>query len=92
MKKTNQRLILALWVVFASFALTHLWIVNSSRLPTIPQPFAIWLVDLYGANNAEEIRDLEALLGLAVAFPLVLGLTYSGILIWQRIRNRTVDR
>ena len=92
MKKTSQRLILALWVVFATLALTHLWIVNSNRLPTIPQPFAIWLIDLYGANNAEEIRDLEVLLGLAVSFPLVLGLTCSVILVWRRLRTRTVDR
>lgn len=88
MNKTLKHLFVAIWILFATLALARLWLVRTDLFPEVPERFAIWLVQLYGANNAEEVRDLETLLAIGVAFPLVLALTYSVNLAWQRIRNR----
>lgn len=87
MRKAVSRLTLVLWVLFATLALAHWWLVRPDLFPKVPPGFSLWMIDLYGSTNGEELRDLESLLALGVAFPIVLFLTFSGIFVWRCLRK-----
>ncbi|NML13430.1 hypothetical protein [Azohydromonas caseinilytica] len=87
MKKGLRLGLAILWVLSATILLTRLWLANPGAFPQVPQPFALWLVELYGSQNGEELADLEMWFSLAVSFSIVTLATLLGGFIWHRIRR-----
>ena len=89
MKTTTTRVLLATWVLAGTAVLGHLWLTRPDLGPQVPPALSLWLVELYGSTNGEELRDLETLLALGSAFVVVLALTFSVLFIFRRYRHRT---
>lgn len=75
MKKPLAFLMLGLFILVVSGLLTKLWLTNASMLPTIPSQLSEQLTSLYGATNAEDVADLEILIGFGIFTPMVSILT-----------------
>ena len=86
MTKPVRALAIGLWIVLASLMLTHWWLTRPDFFPPFPKPAAEFLVKLSGAENAEEVANLELLLGLAMSVPLVSALTFGAWLVWRRLK------
>lgn len=56
-----------LWILVASVLLTRFWLMHSEIFPQVPASLAEFLVRAYGAQNAEQVADLEILIGLSVS-------------------------
>lgn len=87
MKKSCRAAIAGIWIAGAAIFLTRLWLTRPEMFPDFPKPVAEYLVRLYGAGNAEEIADLEILIGLILSVPFVAALTLLGWLLWHRIKG-----
>jgi hypothetical protein len=53
---------------------TRLWLTKPYLFPQIPESIAKQLVELYGAQNAEQVADLEIIIGLIGSFIVLLAL------------------
>lgn len=91
MKTTGTRILLAAWVLSATAALAHFWLARPDLGPQVPAALSLWLVELYGSTNGEELRDLETVLALASSFLVILFLTFLGWRILRRHERRTVS-
>ncbi|MES5097302.1 hypothetical protein ABUK73_03635 [Agrobacterium sp. BA1120] len=76
MRKPAEIALLSIWVLVASSVLTHLWLTRPDWFPQFPQPLAEKLVGLYGAENAEQVADLELMIGFGISIPLTIVLTF----------------
>jgi hypothetical protein len=85
MRKLAEPALLSVWVLFASSVFTHLWLTRPDWFPQFPQPLAEKLADLYGAENAEQVADLEMLIGFGISLPLMIVLTYGAL---KLVRSR----
>ncbi|KRB73541.1 hypothetical protein [Noviherbaspirillum sp. Root189] len=54
------------WATGALF-LTRLWLSNPDTGLSLPAPWWQWLDGVYGSSNAEEVADLEFLIGFTIA-------------------------
>lgn len=73
----------AIWIVCATLALTWVLGGNHALVPWPPESIALWLVDLVGAQNADEIGQVEVLYMMAVSFIVVVGGTVLARRIWK---------
>ncbi len=87
MKNTISFAAFALWVLIASAFVTHIWLTRPDLLPPFPSSVAEPLVSLYGAENAEEVADLEMLIGFGLSIPLVAIMTFGAIKVIRRLKN-----
>ena len=85
MSKAIQISLAGLWILVSSALLTRLWLTHPGLFPTFSTPLAEYLVNLYGAQNAEEVADLEILVGLFISLLIVSMLSLFGWFIWHRI-------
>lgn len=83
MRKIIWFTIIVVWVVGLSILLTRLWLNNPDLLP-IPGSISERLVRVYGAQDAEQVADLEILIGMAVTLPAVSLLTFLTIAVFRR--------
>ena len=60
--------ITAIWILCATVALAWLWGGNPDAVPRPPEDFAIWISDLFGAKNGEDMGRLEVWYMLTVSF------------------------
>jgi len=88
MKQAAKAAILVLWVIVASALLTRLWLIHPEILPEFPKPLSEYLAALYGARNAEDIADLEILVGLSMSAPIVSVITYLAFFVWRGFRRK----
>ena len=79
MKRLLRMTAILAWIALASVALTRLWFAYPDFLPALPAPWADYLLDAYGAENAEDVADLEILIGLVVSVPVVSLITVAGL-------------
>lgn len=86
MKRPARTTALVLWIVTVSVLLTRLWLIHPDMFPEFPKPIAEYLAALYGAQNAEDIADLEILIGLSMSVPIVSAITLLACFIWQKMR------
>jgi hypothetical protein len=86
MKRTAQAIALVLLIVVASVLLTRLWLTHPEIFPEFPKPIAEYLATLYGAQNAEDIADLEILVGLSMSVPIVSAFTFLAWFVWHNKR------
>lgn len=84
MNKIIKRSLIGAWVFFATLLLARSWLVRPDLFPRIPQPIILWLVDLYGSRDGEELADLELLLALGLASVIVLAITTLGMKIRRK--------
>lgn len=77
--------VFCLFVLPCSLAFT--WLVNHfpEYFPTLPQGLAIKLVELYGAQNAEQVADLEVIVGF------LIGLVVFGLLAFLIFRSKSKE-
>lgn len=86
MKGSIQVVALVLWIALASMLLTRLWLIQPELFPAFPKPVAEYLAALYGAQNAEDVADLEILVGLSISALVVSALTFLSLTIWRKKR------
>ena len=87
MKKIFVRSLLTIWVLVATAALARFWLTYHYLFPQVPIPFFIWVSDLYGATNGEEMADVELLVALVGALVIVLIVTSTGVHILRKLRR-----
>lgn len=63
-------------VLLAALGLTAFWARHPDLLPTPPASVALWLSERYGAQDAEQVADLELLLMFGLSLLLVAALTW----------------
>lgn len=78
MKRIARSIALLLWVFIATVLTTRFWLTHSALFPAIPKPVSTYLVTLYGAQNAEDVADLELLLGFSISLIFVSAITFIG--------------
>lgn len=64
------------------------WLHHPDAIPRPPESFSIWLLDLYGAKNAEDVSNAEILFSLGVSLIVVTLLTLFVRFVWQRYGRR----
>ena len=87
MSKPIQISLACLWILISSALFARLWLAHPELFPAFPTTLAEYLVNLYGAQNAEEVADLEILVGLCLALLIVSVSSLFGWLLWHRIRR-----
>ncbi|MDA8521772.1 hypothetical protein [Acidovorax sp. NCPPB 4044] len=70
MKKRTRVPLFAAWMAGASLPLTGVWIRHPDWFPAAPPALAHRLAQIHGAENAEQVADLEMLPGLALGIPV----------------------
>jgi hypothetical protein len=80
-----------IWFIASPLALCAVWARNVDSFPRMPEDFAIWLSNLYGARNGEELADLEDLSMFVVSFIVVAACTFLARLAWRRSRKSKVS-
>lgn len=71
MKRIAEAVALIFWILLSSAFLTRYWITHHQMLPPFPRSVAEYLVTLYGAQNAEDVSDLEILVGMVINVPIM---------------------
>jgi heme/copper-type cytochrome/quinol oxidase subunit 2 len=71
------------WIIIASLSLAYVWGGNPDAFPRPPQSFAIWITDLFGAQDAEAIGRLEVHYMLVVSFIVVSVCTFLALFFWK---------
>lgn len=88
MKRTAKRVLVATWLVLATFLLAQLWLIRPDLGPQVPKTFSLWLVNTYNSANGEQLRDLEVLIALVCAFAAVSIVTFGALLLRGYIHPR----
>ena len=88
MKQPAKAVIFILWISIASMLLTRLWIIHPEIFLEFPKPFSEYLAVLYGVRGAEDIADLEILVGLSMSAPIVSVITYLAFFVWRGFRRK----
>lgn len=84
MKRARYLTLLGAWTALATILLAHFWLLRPDLFPTVPSPLALWLVNLYGSSNGEELADLEDLFALIASFMVVAVFTTAILLAARR--------
>ena len=77
----------SLWVLFATVFLARWWLGHPDAMPSFPTYFWVWITDLFGAQNAEDVANVEMWVALCVAFIFVVAITFSSWFVWHRVQN-----
>jgi hypothetical protein len=84
MKNVWRNVLVGVWLVTGTFMLARYWVTHPDIGLNLPQEVWIWLVDAAGAHDAEAMADVQDVVALALAFPLIALLTFIGLRMWQR--------
>lgn len=87
MKNFFRFSLVTLWVLLAAGFLARWWLTHPDAIPRFPTSFWIWLTDLYGAQNAEEVADVEMWVALSISIIVVSLFTLFGRLVWHHIKT-----
>ena len=90
MKKGFRLGLTCLWIVSATLIITHLWLTHPDSVPRFPESFWIWLIEIYGSQNGEELANLELLVTFSISLVLVSVLTFAAWVFWHRYRLQTI--
>lgn len=88
MKRKVSVLLTTLWIIASTLLLTYIWGGNPGVMPYPPESFGIWLSDLVGAQNAEDIGRLNVHYMLIVSSIVVSFVTFLGLRIWRYIQRK----
>jgi hypothetical protein len=84
MKKGFRLGLTCLWIVSATLIITHLWLTHPDSVPRFPESFWIWLIEIYGSQNGEELANLELLVTFSISLVLVSVLSFAAWVFWHR--------
>ena len=84
----KRRLLMAVWLIVGAHALAYVWGGNLDLVPRPPEAFGIWLGNIYGAKNGEDLGDVDMLYMLTVSFIVVAASTGLTRYIWKRLPPR----
>jgi len=87
MSRRKKIMLIIAWLVFATFALAYVCGNVPGAFPRPPESFAIWLSNLYGAQDAEALLDLELIYLFVVSFAVVFVCTAFVLFVWRRIHK-----
>ena len=90
MKRLFRSWIFYAWQITATIGLAFILGNNPDIFPILSpsEPFALWLIDVYGSANGEELADLELLYVLVCSFIIVFVIT---LLFWW-LMNALIKR
>lgn len=84
MKRVVRYALTSIASIPATLLLAHLWLTNPDQVPRFPETLWIWLIGIYGAQDGEDLANLELLIALAVSFLLVMAVSFVAAAIWRR--------
>jgi hypothetical protein len=87
MKRALRRLSLIIWILAGTVVLARFLIIHHDLFPPFPEAWAIWLIDLYGSKDGEELADLEILVALGLALSAILTVTMLAWLVWRHVHR-----
>lgn len=79
-----RRVLVALWILFATGVLTRWWVTDLFQYLNFPQSTWDWLTQIYGVKNADQGGNLEILIGLGASFTVVITLTLLATFVYRR--------
>ncbi|WP_211461100.1 hypothetical protein [Collimonas silvisoli] len=82
--KMIYRVLVGLWVLVATWSLSHWWQTHPDTSLNLPPPIWDWLASVYGAKNAEQAADLVSLVALVGSLILVSAMTWLILFICRR--------
>ena len=88
MSRQRNIALLVAWLVFATLSLTYVWGGNTDAIPRPPESFSIWLSNLYGTQDAEDVGKLDVLYMLLVSFITVSICTLLALFAWKNLRTQ----
>lgn len=88
MKRAARFALLFISVLASSVLLTRLWLTRPDLFPEFPKPLAEYLVHIYGAQDAEQVADLELLVGLVLSFVVVSAIAALVWVLASRIKTK----
>lgn len=74
--------------LLAAYVIARLWYAYPDVIPRFPESFWIWVSDLYGAQNAEDMGDAAMMVGLILSSVIVFLLILVVRFLWHRIKAR----
>ena len=82
------------WLLTATTALSYVLGNNPNIFSSLnpSESFALWLVEMYGASNGEELADLELLYVFICSFFIVIFFTVIFILLRNALTKRSSGR
>ena len=81
------------WLFTSTTVLSYVLGNNPNILPFInpSETFALWLVDMYGSSNGEELADLELWYVVVCSFFIVFVLTVAFLLLKSALNRVKAD-
>jgi len=73
----------------ATLTLSFFWGNYPHRFFYLPEPLSVWLIEIYGASNGEELADLELLYVLMMSFLIVSLLTYVALILKRKLTKNS---
>ncbi|MDO3522894.1 hypothetical protein [Ralstonia pseudosolanacearum] len=87
MKKHLARSLLAAWILTATLTFCRFFVTHPHLFPPIPESWALWLVDAYGARSQEDVADLEGWTGLVLGFIATSLTTWLALRAWRHLKR-----
>jgi len=88
MKLAQKYSLISAWVIVATLALAFFWGNYPYLFFYLPESLSIWLIEIYGASNGEELADLELLYVFISSFLIVSFLTYVALALNRKLTRR----
>ncbi len=89
MKFSYKYILITIWVIVATLVLSFFWGNYPHRFFYLPESLSIWLIDIYGASNGEELADLELFYVLIMSFLIVSFLTYVLLVLKRKLTKNS---
>lgn len=71
MKRPRKAILLLAWLILATHAYAYIWSTNLDFFPQLPEKIGIWVADLTGTADSEDIEKLTLYYILIVSFVVV---------------------
>ncbi len=88
MKFSYKYVFITIWIIVATLVLSFFWGNYPHYFFYLPEPLSIWLIEIYGASNGEELADLELLYVFIMSFLMVSFLTYVILMLKRKLTKR----
>lgn len=87
MSRARKLLFVFLWLVVATHIYALIWSNHLDSFPQLPEKLGLWIADLTGTANSEDIEQLTVYYMLIVSFVVVSVATFVGTFIFWIFRK-----
>ncbi|AQW30788.1 hypothetical protein B0B51_13050 [blood disease bacterium A2-HR MARDI] len=87
MHRIRYRLGIAIGLMIGTAFFCRFFVTHPHLFPSIPESWALWLVDAYGARNQEDVADLEGWTGLVLGFIATSLVTWLALKTWRHVKR-----